>query len=224
LGQLDYPMILDLLDYAGVTWKIYNINFESVASGWSDNMAQFFARWFNDRRVLATKHDYLADLSNGTLPQVSWIIPDDRLGWDEHPPADIRVGMRLQRELITALQQSRYWRSSAYLLTYDESGGFFDHVPPPALDPYGLGPRVPTWVISPHAKPGHLETTLYEHSSTLKFIESVFELPTEASINHKFDVSTPGADNAAAGGASTGPPAPPRDGLTTIGDLTECFR
>jgi phospholipase C len=224
VGQLDYPIILDLLDFAGITWKIYNIKFESIPSGWSDNVAQFFARWARDPRLLATRQDYFSDLSDGTLPQVSWIIPDDRLGWDEHPPADIRVGMRLQRELITGLQQSRYWQQSAYLLTYDESGGFFDHEPPPGLDAYGAGPRVPTWVISPHAKAAHLEPTLYDHSSTLKFVEAVFGLPTLASINHQFDVSTPGANNDAAGGAPTGPPAPPRDRLTSIGDLTECFR
>ena len=222
-GQLNYPMILDLLDAHGITWKIYNVNYESIQSGYSDNVAQFFASWQSDPRVLASKQDYLDDLSAGTLPQVSWIIPDDRLGWDEHPPADISVGMNLQQELITALQQSSSWASSVYLLTYDESGGFFDHVAPPQLDAYGLGPRVPTWVISPYAKPGHLEPTLYEHSSTLKFIEAAFGLPTLASLNHTFDTRTPGGrDNEAATGRY-GPPAPPRDGLATIGNLLECF-
>src|SRR6202040_2662617 len=100
---------------------------ESIASGFSDNVAQFLSRWAPDSRVLANKRDYFTDLSDGTLPQVSWIIPDDRLGFDEHPPADVQVGMRLQRELITALQQSQFWQKSAYLLTYDESGGFFEH-------------------------------------------------------------------------------------------------
>jgi phospholipase C len=222
-GQLDYPMILDLLDAHGVTWKIYNVDFESIESGWSDNVAQFYARWQDDPRVLASKQDYLHDVAAGALPQVSWIIPDDLKGWDEHPPADIRVGMNLQQELITALMKSRIWQSSAYILTYDESGGFFDHVPPPQLDAYGLGPRVPTWIISPYAKKRHLEPALYEHSSTLKFVETIFGLRTLASINHRFDNSTPATDNAAAGGAASGPPAPPRDGLQTIGDLTECF-
>jgi phospholipase C len=224
-GVLKYPMILDLLDAHGVTWKIYNVNYESIQSGWSDNVAQFFFNWKSDPRVLASKQDYLDDLASGTLPQVSWIIPDDRLGWDEHPPADISVGMNLQQELITALQRSSAWASSVYLLTYDESGGFFEHVAPPQLDAYGPGPRVPMWVISPFARPGHLEPTVYEHSSTLKFIEAAFGLPTLASINHTFDTSTPGGrDNAAAGGKRTGPPAPPRDGLSGIGNLMECFQ
>lgn len=224
-GVLRYPMILDLLDSHGVTWKIYNVNYESIQSGWSDNVAQFFANWKSDPRVLASKQDYLNDLAAGTLPQVSWIIPDDRLGWDEHPPGDISVGMNLQQELITALQQSSAWAGSVYVLTYDESGGFFDHVVPPQLDAYGLGPRVPTWVISPMAKPGHLEPTRYEHSSTLRLIEATFGLPTLASLNHTFDTQTPGGkDNAASGGRRTGPPAPPRDGLSSIGTMLECFQ
>jgi phospholipase C len=222
-GILDFPIILDLLDAHGISWKVYNVDFETIESGFSDNVAQFFVRWQNDPRTFASKLDYLTDLQRGTLPHVSWIIPDDLKGWDEHPPADISVGMRLQQELITALQRSRLWERSAYLLTYDESGGFFDHVAPPQLDAYGLGPRVPTWVISPWARRSHLERTLFEHSSILKFIERVFDLPTLASINHQFDERTPGQNNAAAGGAPFGPPARPRDGSRVIGDLTECF-
>ena len=222
-GQLDYPIILDLLDGAGVTWKIYNMDFESIESGWSDNVAQFFARWYKDPRTFASKQDYLDDVARGNLPEVSWIIPDDLKPFDEHPPSDIRIGMALQQELITALMNSKSWKKSAYILTYDESGGFFDHVPPPQVDAYGFGPRVPTWVISPYARRGHLEGTLYEHSSTLKFLETVFELPTLASVNHLFDDRTPATNNAAATGSSTGPAAIPRDGLQVIGDLTECF-
>jgi hypothetical protein len=79
-------------------------------------------------------------------------------------------------------------------------------------------------VISPFAKKRHLEGTLYEHTSILKFIETVFNLPTLASINHQFDTSTPGGpNNAASNGAAVGPPAPPRDGRSEIGNLMECF-
>jgi phospholipase C len=163
-------------------------------------------------------------LTGGTLPQVSFVMTDDISG--EHPPYDLDYGQSLQQKLIGALMQSRYWSSSAYIFTYDEAGGFFDHVKPPVLDAYGAGVRVPTWVISPHAKPAHLEPTLYEHSSILKFIERVFKLPTLASINHQFDHRTPGGanNNAAASGAVYGPPAPPRDARRDIGDLFQCFR
>src|SRR5947209_20157830 len=120
--------------------------------------------------------------------------------------------MGTQQELITALRQSSAWTSSAYILTYDECGGSFEHVPSAQLDAFGLGIRVPTWVISPYAKRRHLEGRAYDHVSTLKFVETVFGLPTLASVNHTFDAATPAGSNyQAANGASTGPPAPPRD-------------
>ena len=100
------------------------------------------------------KDDYLQDLAQGRLPQVSWIIASASMGYDEHPPADVSVGMGFQEEVITALRRSDAWQHSAFLLTYDEHGGFFDHVVPPQIDAYGLGVRVPLWVISPYARGG----------------------------------------------------------------------
>jgi len=221
----DYPIILDLLEAAGVSWKVYNIGWDSVPFGNTDNVFVFWKRWAHDQRTLGSKGDYLNDLHLGRLPQVSFIIPSFARGWDEHPPADVSVGMGIQEQLITALMDSSVWESSAYILTYDEAGGYFEHTPPPQLDAFGLGIRVPTWVISPWAKPSHLEPTLYEHTSVLKFIEAVFGLPTLASVNHMFDAATPVGGNyqAAAPGASAGPPAPPRDGRGDIGNLLECF-
>ncbi len=224
-GVFDYPIILDLLESAGVSWKVYNVSMDSVPFGNTDNVFVFWKNWAHDQRTRGSKGGYLNDLDLGRLPQVSFIIPSFARGWDEHPPADVSVGMGIQQELITALMQSSAWDSSAYILTYDEAGGYFEHVAPKQLDAFGLGIRVPTWVISPWAKPGHVEATRYEHSSILKFIEQVFGLPTLASVNHQFDVSTPVGSNyqAAPAGATAGPPAPPRDGRSDIGDLTECF-
>jgi phospholipase C len=218
-GVFDYPIILDLLEDAGVSWKVYNVSMDSVPFGNTDNVFVFWKRWAHDQRTRGSKGEYLDDLRLGRLPQVSFIIPSFAHGWDEHPPADVSVGMGIQQELITALMQSSAWNSSAYILTYDEAGGYFDHMRPQKLDAFGLGIRVPTWVISPWAKPGHLEPKLYEHSSILKFIEAVFGLPTLASVNHSFDASTPTGFNYEAGGA----PAPPRDGRSEIGSLMECF-
>jgi len=223
-GVFDYPIILDLLEAAGVTWKVYNIGWDSVPFGNSDNVVVFWQRWAHDQRTRGSKGDYLNDLRLGRLPQVSFIVPSFARGWDEHPPADVSVGMGIQQGLITALQASSAWQCSAYILTYDEHGGYFDHVAPPQFDAYGAGIRVPTWVISPFARKGHVEATVYEHTSTLKFLETVFGLPTLASVNHQFDASTPGGpNNQAAHGNPTGPPAPPRDGIAEIGNLMECF-
>ena len=224
-GVFDYPIILDLLDAAGVTWKIYNNTWDSVPFGNTDNVFVFWKRYAHDKRTHGTRGEYFSDLKRGRLPQVSWIIPSFARGLDEHPPADVSVGMGIQEDLITALKQSSSWPRSAFLLTYDEHGGYFDHVAPPQLDAFGLGIRVPMWVISPLAKRAHLEPTAYEHTSTLKFLERLFELPTLASVNHRFDTATPVGGNyqAAPDGATSGPPAPPRDARPEIGDLFECF-
>ena len=101
----------------------------------------------------------------------------------EHPPADVSVGMGIQEELIMALRASAAWESSAYILTYDEHGGYFDHVSPPPVDAFGLGVRIPTWVVSPWAKAGHIEPTPYDLTSILKFIERIFGLPTPRASN-----------------------------------------
>ena len=227
-GELNWPIILDLLEAAGITWKVYNTTTTcSVSSGLSqfycDNQFEFFQRWYQDPRVISyTSSNYFSDLKNNNLPQVSFLQTNDLTG--EHPPYGLNVGENLQNQLIGALKTSPYWASSAYFLTYDEGGGIFDHVPPPVFDAYGAGIRVPAWVISPYAKKGHLEPTQYEHASLLKFVERVFNLPTLASQNHEFDTQTPGGpNNQAADGQPVGPPAPPRDGRSDIGDMMQCF-
>jgi phospholipase C len=107
------------------------------------------------------------------------------------------------------------------LLTYDEHGGFFDHVAPPHVDAYGLSVRVPLWVISQYVEPGPVQSSLpAEHTSTIKLIEALHGLPTLTSRNHLFDTSTPTGSNYQAGGA----PAPPRDGRDDISNLLDLFR
>src|SRR5258708_12162560 len=98
---------------------------------------------------------YLTDLRLGRLPQVSFIIPSFARGWDEHPPANIQVGMGIQQQLITALMASSAWQSSAYILTYDESGGYFDMCHPPSPTPTASpsGPPPPFSPPSPTNPP-----------------------------------------------------------------------
>ncbi len=213
-----WPTILDLLDEAHLSWKIYNAGTDPIFD--TDNVAVFWSRWTHDSRTHATKQEYLDDCAHGKLPKVSWIVPSFSQQLDEHPPANVSVGMELQKELITALRKSIAWKTSAFLLTYDEHGGYFDHVPPPKVDAYGLGVRVPLWVVSPYARKGVVKSSRpADHTSTLKFIERVFGLPTLASKNHGFDSSTPTGANYEAGGA----PAPPRDGLASLSDLFDLF-
>src|SRR5215213_2870595 len=153
-------------------------------------------------RTRGSKGSFINDARRGRLPQVSWLIPSYARGWDEHPPADVSVGMGIQEDVITAVRESPQWDSSAFMLTYDEHGGFFDHVPPPQLDAYGLGVRVPLWVISPYAKRGPIATAQpCDFVSTLKLLERLHGLPTLASVNHQFDAGTPTGGNYQANGA-----------------------
>ena len=113
-------------------------------------------------------------------------------------------GWASRRSCVTALRDSPLWDSSAFLLTYDEHGGYFDHVAAAAgRRVRARHPRPDAGSISPYAKPGHLEPTVYELASILKFIERNFGLPTLASVNHRFDPATPVGGNyqAAAPGA-----------------------
>ena len=237
-----WPIILDLLDEAHVSWKIYYIGSDGVDVGDTDNVAVFWDRYSRDPRTTGSIDEYYADCAAGTLPNVSWIIPSFSMQFDEHPPADVSVGMNFQRQTIEALQGSPHWGQSAFLLTYDEHGGFFDHVPPPQVDAYGLGIRVPLWVISPHARRGVVTSGRpADHVSTLRFLERLWDLPTLASRNHLFDASTPksgsptppwinGSDPLKPWNASTtgkyqgnGAPAPPRDGNEHLSDLFDLF-
>jgi phospholipase C len=128
--------------------------------------------------------------------------------------------MKFQQQYIEALCASSSWSSTAFLLTYDEHGGFFDHVRPPEIDAYGVGVRVPLWVVSPYAKTGvQVSGKPADHVSTLKLIEQLHGLPTLASENTQFNASTPTGGNYQAGGA----PAPPRDGNDGLSDLLDLF-
>src|SRR5437868_8025650 len=126
-GIFDYPMILDLLDAAGVTWKVYNLGWDSVRSGNTDNVAVFWKNFAHDDRTRGSTGSYLSDVRKGELPNVSFLIPSYARGWDEHPPASVAVGMGIQEDCVTAPRNSSIWESSAYVITYDEHGGYFDH-------------------------------------------------------------------------------------------------
>lgn len=222
-GSLDYPTIIDLLEDHGISWNFYNLGLLGLGSTPEIefiNAMPFFKRWSREKRLHNREEAFFRDLQAGALPQVTFVI--SAAFYSEHPPLNILLGEKKMASVINALIQSPLWTSSAFFLTYDEGGGFFDHVPPPHLDAYGPGMRVPTLVISPWAKRGYLSGQLYEHNSILKFIERRFRLPSLASVNHRFDTSTPAFKNDAAQG-NAGPPAPPRDGLAPLGDFYEAF-
>ncbi|MGA3167369.1 MAG: alkaline phosphatase family protein [Terriglobia bacterium] len=124
---------------------------------------------------LVALDEYYEDLQEGTLPQVAWIIPDFQDS--EHPPEPLDQGMWYVTRIVNALMGSPYWSHTAIFLTWDDYGGFYDHVPPPEVDAYGYGPRVPMLVISPYAKPDYVSHYNYDFTSVLKFIEERWNLP-----------------------------------------------
>jgi phospholipase C len=115
-------------------------------------------------RHIVDLDQYYDDLRGGTLPQVAYIAP---AGGSEHPPRRPETGQTLVRSLVTALARSTSWPHSAFVWTYDEWGGWYDHVPPPA----GRGFRVPALLVSPFARRGAVDGTTLEHASIPRFIE-----------------------------------------------------
>jgi phospholipase C len=109
---------------------------------------------------------------NGTLPAVSWICPAWK--YSEHPKARISLGQAYVTGLINAVAQGPDWKSTAIFVTWDDWGGYYDHVAPPKVDDQGYGLRVPGLVISPYAKKGFIDHQTLSHDAYLKFIEDDF--------------------------------------------------
>ena len=124
-------------------------------------------------RLQGTSQFYL-DAQNGHLPQVSWIIPSGAVS--EHPPGGVKEGMAYVTGLVDAIMRGPQWDSTAIFISWDDWGGFYDHVAPPQIDQYGLGIRVPGLVISPYAKEGYIDHNTYSFESWLKIVEERFSV------------------------------------------------
>ena len=162
--------IVDRLDEAGIEWACFGVQHPAFAY----NQVHYFPSRRNDDRTQRTYDDFLKAARAGTLPPVSWIVTADPL--TEHPSDDIGWGERFVALTINSVASGPQWRDSAIIFNYDENGGFYDHVAPPKVDSNGLGFRVPCILVSPYAKPGHVSSTVYEHSSGLALIEQTFGL------------------------------------------------
>jgi phospholipase C len=115
---------------------------------------------------------FLTAAKAGTLPEVSWIVPDNTVS--EHPPASIKTGQAYVTGIINAIMQGPDWNSTAIFLAWDDWGGFYDNVVPPKVDINGYGLRVPGLVISPYAKKGFIDSQTLSFDAYLKFIEDIF--------------------------------------------------
>lgn len=116
--------------------------------------------------------EFLASLKDGSLPAISWIIPEN--GVSDHPASSIHAGQAYVTGLINEIMQSPEWDSTVILLAWDDWGGFYDHVMPPRVDENGYGLRVPALLISPYAKKGLIDHQTLSFDAYLKFIEDIF--------------------------------------------------
>lgn len=177
------PTIFDRLEAAGISWKFYVQNYDPAITyrdpGPIANRASQIIwvplltidRFLDDPKLnshIVDLSEYYTDLQNGTLPAVSYIVPS---GASEHPPGSPAAGQRFVKSLVQELMRSSAWDNSAFLLTYDDWGGWYDHVVPPHVDDHGYGFRVPAIMISPYSYKGKIDSTTLDFTSILKFIE-----------------------------------------------------
>jgi phospholipase C len=199
------------LEAAGVSWKCYDIPaFAQLknAVAISNNKLYYFKQYADPTTPIHQKAfgsafpaDFRADVMSGQLPSVSWVFAPP--GQDEHPPASPQVGEYFTSQVIDILLSNpAVWAKTVLFITYDENGGFFDHVAPPVSPPgtageeftvsplpsdaqgvarpIGLGFRVPMLVVSPFSRGGWVCSDTFDHTSTLRFLETRFgvEVPT----------------------------------------------
>jgi phospholipase C len=206
-GKLSYTTMPEQLQARGISWKVYSSPDETILNGiLSDNVLSYFKNYQDPSSVLYQNAfgpqfptDFLADVASGNLPQVSWIIGS--VVTSDHPPAPAIFGESVLSLIIDALTVNpALWAKTVLFLTFDENGGFFDHVPPttapagtpgefvtapavpdptaignPAITgPIGLGFRVPMLIISPFSRGGFVSSDLLDHTSVLRFLETRF--------------------------------------------------
>jgi len=198
--SLDWATLAQEMSDANVPWAWYDGQAKPTRPNIWDVLPLF--TYFQEHPDQLTEHvrntqRFVTDIQNGQLPAVSWIIPGAwvpptypsqckalDVGYgvgsaspSEHPPARSDCGMDYVAYLVNQVMESQYWQSSAIIITWDDYGGFYDHVAPPQVDAFGEGFRVPTLVISPWAKHGYIDHTQYEFASLLRLAEDNFNLP-----------------------------------------------
>ena len=174
----NFTTVMDQLDSRGVSWKYYNGDKDDYKDAGYWNPLPAFASFKNNTsrlNNLAPNSQFLVDLAKGNLAQVTWVIPTE--DESDHPTANVRVGQKYLVSTINAIMQSKFWPSTAIFVTWDDYGGWYDHVAPPQVDAFGFGFRVPCLIISPYAKEGFIDHTQSEFTSILKFIQTVHSLP-----------------------------------------------
>jgi phospholipase C len=171
----DFQTLADELESAGISWNYYTAPENTSGYVYSTlddiNHIRNGPMWSN----VVNYSQFNSDAETGNLPAFAWLTSPS--GDDEHPPLSPCPGENWTVNTINAIMTGADWNSTAIFIVWDDWGGFYDHVPPPVVDKFGLGPRVPLLIISPYAIPGYISHTQYEFSSILKFVEERFGLP-----------------------------------------------
>jgi phospholipase C len=200
--QYPWASLFQLFDVNGVSWKYYvatgtepDCSDDEMTCGPQETLGTFTPSAWNPAPLFAwvraqgpaylSQHvvgidRFLIDAANDTLPQVAWLMPNDLVS--EHPSHGITAGMEYVTAQINAVMQSRAWDSTAIFLTWDDFGGFYDHVAPPNVDTnplrntpiQGFGLRVPGILISPFARAGTVDHQLLSFDSYATFVENIF--------------------------------------------------
>ncbi|MEA2482546.1 MAG: phospholipase [Thermoleophilaceae bacterium] len=205
-GSLSWTTMPEQLEARGISWKVYSgDNFSNEEDPPFALFSQYYANpALNSKGLVPTyPADFMADAGAGALPQVSWVYTT--IVQSEHPPAPVTYGEQVAAQVVSALTSNEdLWKKTALLITWDENGGFFDHVPPPTAPPgtageyltaaqlpgaamgmrgpIGLGFRVPMLVVSPFARGGFVCSERFDHTSILRLLEARFgaEVPNLA--------------------------------------------
>jgi len=184
----DFLTEADLLMEAGIPWAYYSATNMQNGYLWS---AYDAIRHIREDPEIWRNHvfpvdDFVRQVKAGLLQPVTWVTP--RFELSEHPEYSFCHGENWTTEIVNAVMESPHWETTAIFLTWDDYGGFYDHVPPPQVDGFGFGIRVPLLVISPYAKRGYVTHELGEFSSVLRFIEDNFGL---TQLTHRDRDATP---------------------------------
>ncbi len=184
--EQDAPHIGDRLSEKQISWAWYSGGWDDAVAGHPHSQFQYHHQPFAffrttalgtkaARKHLKDEKDLIAGIVRGKLEQVVFFKPTGAV--NQHPGyTNVSAGERQTAELIGLIERSPLWKDTLVVVTYDENGGFWDHVGPPKVDRWGPGARVPTILVSPHAKKGFIDSTQYDTTSILKLIETRFGL------------------------------------------------
>ncbi len=181
----DRNSLMELLDRQGLTWRYYQAT--RGAGLWNGPDAVLHIRTSPgfSHNVVQPSSTVLSDIAKGRLADVVWVTPTALAS--DHAQSTNGTGPSWVAAVVNAVGESRYWNSTAIFVTWDDWGGWYDHVPPHIYTSYELGFRVPLIVISPYAKNRYVSHVQHEFGSILKFAEKIFGLPSLHTTDERSD-------------------------------------